>query len=497
MSSLSITTAIPYVNAPPHLGHALELVETDVLARHARARGRSVRFLTGTDDHAAKNVSAAAAAGVPVAEFVATNARRFEALRDPLALSNDDFIGTSSDPRHRPAVERLWARVAASGDLYRRHYEGLFCGGCEQFVTADDLVDGLCPEHLLAPEAVGEDNWFFRLSRYEGALRDALTSGRLRVEPEARRNEVLAFVDGGLHDFSVSRPRSRSQGWGIEVPGDPTQIIYVWFDALVNYISALGYGTGDVRYDTWWRDAEERVHVVGKGIVRFHAVSWPAILLAAGEPLPTALFVHDYLTVDGTKISKSLGNAVDPVALVHRFGTDALRWWLLRNAPRGTDADFTVAGLVDTANRDLANGVGNVVRRVATLAQLRSGAGFEAPAADEGIRATSALRAAAAELPPRVDRALERFDFRTALEAVTDTVAEVNRLLEATRPWESTTEQCDVARVLREAVGATRVVAGELEPFVPGFAHRARLALGDDGVPPAPTTVLFPRLRTD
>jgi methionyl-tRNA synthetase len=209
------------------------------------------------------------------------------------------------------------------------------------------------------------------------------------------------------------------------------------------------------------------------------------------------LFVHDYLTVDGTKISKSLGNAVDPVALADRFGTDALRWWLLRNAPRGTDADFTVAGLVDTANRDLANGVGNVVRRVATLAQLRSGVEFEAPAADEGVRATSALRAAAAELPARVDRALERFDFRSALEAVTDTVAEVNRLLEATRPWENTAERCDVAPVLREAVSATRVVARELEPFVPGFAQRARLALGADGVPPAPTTVLFPRLRTD
>jgi methionyl-tRNA synthetase len=493
MSTLYITTAIPYVNAPPHLGHALELVETYVLARHARSRGRPVRFLTGTDDHAAKNVAAAAAAGVSVESLVAANARRFAALREPLALSNDDFLHTASDARHRPAVERLWTRCAEAGDLYRKHYQGLFCNGCEQFVEPGDLVDGVCPEHLLRPEPVAEENWFFRLSRYEGALRDALTTGRLRVEPAARRNEVLGFVKAGLRDFSVSRPRDRSQGWGIPVPGDPTQIVYVWFDALVNYISALDYGTLDghgngAAYERWWRGANARVHVVGKGIVRFHAISWPAMLLSAGEPLPTDVLVHDYLTVDGTKISKSLGNTVDPVALVDRYGTDALRWWLLRSVPRVGEADFGVAGLVETVNRDLANGVGNLVNRVVSLVHtLRAGVVPRAPA-------DTAFDASVGALSDRVDRALDRFDFRNALEAISETVADANRYLEATRPWARDREPAEIDVVLRASVAAARIVARELAPFVPDSSARALDALGGDGDTLPPARALFPRL---
>ncbi len=398
MDTRYFTTAIPYVNAAPHLGHALELVQTDALARHARARGHAVRFLTGTDDHAAKNVSAAAAAGVAVAPFVAANAARFAALGRPLQISNDDFLHTATDPRHRPAVERLWHRCAAAGDLYRHRYEGLFCAGCEQFVEPDELVDGVCPEHRRAPEPIAEANWFFRLSRYEQPLRDAIASGRLRIEPEGRANEVLAFVEAGLHDFSVSRPRSRSNGWGIAVPGDPDQIVYVWFDALVNYISALGYGSGAPDYTRWWRDATARVHVVGKGIVRFHAVSWPAMLLSAGEPLPSAIFVHDYLTVDGLKIGKSLGNAIDPFVLVERYGPDALRWWLLREVPRAGDADFTTDGLVETANRDLANGIGNLVSRAVTLVQRRQGGRLDG--IDDGEAADGAVRARGGEHGP-------------------------------------------------------------------------------------------------
>ena len=498
MDTLYITTAIPYVNATPHLGHALELVETDVLARHARSRGRAVRFLTGTDDHAAKNVAAADEAGVPVADFVAANGSRFVALRGPLALSNDDFLHTASDPRHRPAVERLWARCHAAGDLYLRHYEGTFCSGCEQFVEPGDLVDGVCPEHLRPPEVVVEENWFFRLSRYEAPLRDALTSGRLRIEPRVRRNEVLAFLDAGLHDFSVSRPRARSHGWGIPVPGDPTQIVYVWFDALVNYISALDYGSAGTAgphpaYDTWWREADSRVHVVGKGIVRFHAVSWPAILLSAGEPLPTAVLVHDYLTVDGRKISKSLGNTVDPVTLVERFGTDALRWWLLRAVPRVGDGHFTVESLVEVANRDLANGVGNLVRRTVALARSRRGRAHSLPrtASDDE---TGALRAAVDRLPKRIDDALDRFDFRGALEAVVDTVTGANRYLEVTRPWERGRESRDVDGALGEVLAAARVVSRELEPFVPDLSARSLRALGERGDPPPPAAALFPRL---
>ena len=235
----TITTAIAYVNGDPHLGHALELVQADVLARHRRLRGDAVRLATGTDDNALKNVEAAAAAGVPLADFVAQKGDRFVELARALGLSHDDFIRTSTDPRHRPAVDRLWQACASAGDLYRRDYEGLYCVGCEAFVAAAELEDGLCPEHRTAPERVVERNWFFRLSRHEQALLELVASGRLRIEPEHRRNEVLAFVRGGLADFSVSRPRERARGWGIPVPGDPEQVVYVWFDALANYVSAL------------------------------------------------------------------------------------------------------------------------------------------------------------------------------------------------------------------------------------------------------------------
>jgi methionyl-tRNA synthetase len=301
-SRFYITTAIPYVNGDPHLGHALELVQADVLARHRRLRGKAVRFLSGTDDNALKNVDAAVAAGLPVAEFVAEKAQRFVDLAQPLQLSNDDFIRTSTDPRHRPGVEWLWRACAEAGDLYQRNYEGLYCSGCEAFLLPGDLHDGRCPEHGEPPELVVERNWFFRLSRYQGALLDLIESGRLRVEPEHRRNEVLAFVRSGLTDFSVSRAQERARGWGIPVPDDPEQVVYVWFDALANYITALRSGSNDDAYRKWWRESDERLHVIGKGIIRFHAIYWPAILVSAAQPLPTTIFVHDYLTVEGQKL---------------------------------------------------------------------------------------------------------------------------------------------------------------------------------------------------
>lgn len=273
-----VSTTIPYVNADPHVGFALECVLADVLARHRRLRGDAVRFGTGTDDNAAKNVRAAAAAGVEVDAFVAARAEAFAALREPLHLSTDDFIRTSDDPRHRPGVEELWQACAA--DLYERAYEGWYCAGCETFVEGE-----MCPEHGAA-ELVSERNWFFRLSRFVTPLLELLESGRLRVEPAERRNEVLAFVRGGLEDVSVSRSRERANGWGIAVPGDPSQAVWVWFDALANYVSALGYGSDDECFRQWWEHAERRVHVVGKDVTRFHAVVWPALLLSAGLPPP-------------------------------------------------------------------------------------------------------------------------------------------------------------------------------------------------------------------
>ena len=488
MNTFYVTTAIPYVNAAPHLGHALELVQADVLARHARLRGRAVRFLTGTDDNALKNVTAARAAGVDVHAFVDRNAGRFAALREPLACSFDDFIRTGADARHPAGVQRLWQECAAAGDLYQHSYRGLYCPGCEQFYPESELPDGLCPEHGVPPEAVAEENWFFRLSRYTDRIREILESGRVRIEPPARRNEVLALVRDGLTDFSVSRPAARAGGWGIPVPGDPGQVVYVWWDALANYITALGYGSGAPDYQRWWASPGERIHVIGKGIVRFHAVYWLALLLSAGLPLPTAVGVHDYLTVDGAKISKSAGNTVDPAGLSARYGVDAVRWWLLREvAPLG-DTDFTVDRLIRRADGDLANGLGNLVNRTLALA-WRHCAGRVPETVPDGR-----LGELCAGLPARIDRALHGFDFRAATGALWSVVDEGNRYVEAERPWEPAADARRDA-VLGGLIAACRRITTELEPFLPSGAARlrARLLSGDQVARPEP---VFPRLAS-
>ena len=477
-----VTTAIPYVNGDPHLGHALELVQADVLARHRRLRGDAVRFLTGTDDNALKNVTAAREAGAPVADFVAAKAGRFAALRRPLDLSHDDFIRTSADPRHRPAVERLWRACAAAGDLYERDYEGRYCAGCEAFLGEDELDAGRCPEHGQPPERVAERNWFFRLSRYRDPLFELVERGRLRIEPEHRRNETLGLLRGALEDFSVSRARARAGGWGIPVPGDDEQVVYVWFDALTNYVGALDFGTDGAAYREWWCGGAKRVHVIGKGILRFHALYWPALLLSAGEPLPTALFVHEYLTVDGRKLAKSLGDAVAPDPLAARYGGDALRWWLLRDVPRAGDADFREAQLAARAN-ELADGLGNLVNRTIALIARSRPDGLRPPprAHDRG----DALTAALAGVGPGIDAALDRFDLRAATDTLWTAVTEANRFVSAARPWElAAAERAGDERV-GEALDAVlwtldrscRTIACELRPFLPAAAARVEDAL--------------------
>jgi methionyl-tRNA synthetase len=533
-----LSTTIPYVNGRAHIGHALELVQADVLARHHRRIGDDVRLQSGTDDNSLKNVLAAEAAGISTRELVNRNAGEFAALREHLSLSFDDFIKTSSDPRHRPGVERLWRACAANGDLYRKTYQGLYCVGCEQFYTEAELDAGNCPDHGTPPQLVAEENWFFRLSKYADRLHAEISSGRLRIEPASRRNEVLGFIAAGLQDFSASRSVTRARGWGIEVPGDPSQVIYVWWDALGNYITALNYGAAghaapdehSSDYRRWWTDADRRVHVVGKGVLRFHAVYWPAILLSAGEPLPTDIFVHDYLTVDGRKISKSSASptggdgavdANDPVALTGTFGVDALRWWLLREVPRVGDTDFTVEKLVARANEDLAHGVGNLVNRVVSLVhayrngvvhpcapppgtsrRLAAAATPDHRGATDWPADAAALRAALEAAPGGVRTALHRFDFRAAAADVFQIVEEANRYVEASAPWQlARAERADGERdgrldqVLGALVGACQVLASELWPFLPDLAARVAAACDDfGGTLPKPRPV-FPRIE--
>jgi methionyl-tRNA synthetase len=472
-----ITTTIPYVNGDPHMGFALELVQADVLARHARTRGEEVRLLGGTDDNSLKNVQAAETAGVPVAQFVRARSQRLASLRGPLQLSFDDFIQTSVDARHQPGVERLWRACAAAGDLYQRDYVGLYCIGCEAFLTEQELVDGRCPEHRTEPERVSESNWFFRLSRYQETILDTIETGALRIEPEHRRNEIVSFLRSGLSDISVSRSVARAREWGIRVPGDPTQVVYVWFDALGNYISALGYGERADAYRTWWQQADRRLHVVGKGVIRFHAVYWPAFLLSAGEPLPTEIFVHDYLTFDGDKLSKSASHTLAPSDLVDRYGADALRWWCVRDVLRVGDTDFREELLAIRAN-ELADELGNLINRVVTLINRSR---------PDGLRATARLSGPARELSVRaqalsdlIDAALAEFEFRKASAAIADLAADANRFISRARPWElarqaANNDHCarlELDGSLAALTETCDTLAEELRPFLPQAAQR-------------------------
>ena len=431
-------------------------------------------------------------------EFVDQNAEAFVALGDALSLSVDDVIPTSRDPRHRPGVEQFWR--ACARDLYRKRYEGLYCTGCEQFYPPAELRDGRCPEHETVPQQVTEENWFFRLSRYAEPLREAITTGRLRIEPAGRRNEVLAFIDGGLADFSVSRPAGRAGGWGIPVPSDPSQVIYVWFDALCNYVTALGYGQDGEAYRRWWASEGDRVHLLGKGVLRFHAVYWPAMLLSSGQPLPTGIFVHDYLTAGGRKISKSATGAaaLEPAALAAEYGADAVRWWLLREVPRVGDADFTVDRLIAQADDELANGLGNLVNRVvAMIGKYRDGRVPDAgpvPAGGEDLDA--ALRQAG----DLVGAALDEFDYRQATAAVWAIADEANRFINRVRPWELAAAErageipARLDAVLYLLARACTAVGRELTPFLPDAAARiTRQCTPRDGRLPAPSPV-FRRL---
>ena len=468
-------------------------------------------FRPGTDDNSLKNVLAAEAAGAGVREFVDRNADAFAALSGVLSLTVDDFIRTSRDPRHRPGVERFWR--ACSRDLYRRRYEGLYCTGCEQFYAPAELRDGRCPEHETVPQRVSEENWFFRLSRYAAPLRAAITySAGCASSPPGGGTRCSRSSTPAWKTSPCPGPPGRAGGWGIPVPGDPGQVIYVWFDALCNYVTALGPGEED--YRRWWSGPGDRIHLLGKGVLRFHAVYWPAMLLSSGQPLPSAVFVHDYLTAGGRKISKSGGGgtALEPAALAAAYGADAVRWWLLREVPRVGDADFTAGRLTARADDELANGLGNLVNRVvAMIGRYRGGRvpGVAGPGAvaPGGERLAQACREANAA----AGAALEDFDFRRATAAVWRIVDEANAFVNRARPWELARAERDgtgpggggggrdggslLDAVLAQLLGACSVLGRELTPFLPDLAARvaAQCTPGGDGRLPSPRPV-FRRL---
>ncbi|WP_173931659.1 methionine--tRNA ligase [Chelativorans sp. Marseille-P2723] len=482
-----LTTSIPYVNAEPHIGFALELVQADVLARHYRSSGCEVRFQTGTDENSLKNVRAAEALGVPVPQLVAENAAKFLSLKEALRLSFNDFIRTSSHDRHRTGAERLWRACVAAGDVYKRAYRGLYCVGCEAFYKPADLIDGCCPEHGIPPEDIDEENWFFRLSRYEKDLRNAYERRTIEIVPEWRRDEILGWIEQGLEDFSISRSAARARGWGVPVPGDPDQVMYVWFDALGNYLTALDYGAGGDDFSRFWLNPSSREHVIGKGILRFHAIYWPAILLSAALPLPTRILVHGYVTVDGKKIGKSLGNAIDPVPLAQQLGSDALRYYLLRHIRSTGDGDFSSERFAQAYDSELAGQLGNLAHRVLSMIERYCDGVVPEPLAD--YETGNSISRSARALPDTVSKHLESFRFDKALGAIWRLVAEANKYVSDVQPWSLAKANGDdtaapsrkkLDRCLYDLAFVLHTVARCLEPLLPEKSRELFRKLGCD-----------------
>lgn len=449
-----ISTAIPYVNGDPHIGHSLEYVQTDVMARYLRIKygKENVYALTGSDENALKNVLAAEIAGKTTIEFIDEKTAEFKKLYETLNLSFDDFVRTTEE-RHINGAQKLWSRFKKE-DVYLDTYEGMYCVGCEEFKTEKDLEDGLCPEHKKKPEMVSEKNYFFKLSNYQEKIEKLIKEGVIKILPEKRKNEVLGFVKEGLKDFSISRSIARARNWGVPVPTDSGQVMYVWVDALSNYITALDFANEGELYKKFWdNDEVERIHVIGKGIVKFHALYWIGMLLSAGVPLPTQEFVHGYVTVEGNKIGKSLGNAIHPDEVIKKYGIDAFRYYLLKEIPAYGDGDFAYSRMDEIYKSDLQNGLGNLVSRVAAMA-------------GESMR----YKVQGTKLSSEVCGALEIYKFDVALGYVWARIKKADQYVSEKRVWELKDREREEA--LTWLVGEIRQIATDLQPFLPETAQK-------------------------
>ncbi len=452
MAKFYITNAIPYVNASPHIGHALEFIQSDTVKRYHQLRGEEVLLLCGSDENAVKNVQAAEAQGEEVQGFVDRHAKIFEELALKLNIKFDVFQkGSNSD--HYKASQKLWELCNQSGDIYKKSYKGLYCVGCELFYTKEELNEnGECFEHPgKALEEIEEENYFFKLSKYQDQLIQIIESGEYQIVPEFRKNEILKFIKSGLNDFSISRSNARAKNWGVPVPGDESQRIYVWFDALNIYQSGIGFESDEEKYHKWW---PADLHVIGKGIIRFHAVYWPAILLSAGIPLPKKLFVHEYFTVDGQKMSKTLGNVYNPIPFLEKYGADALRYFCLAKISPFQDGDFSEEKVIQAYNSDLANGLGNLAARVAKLCEKSD---FEAK---EKI----------SKLDPEVEKLLGEFKFNEALGWIWKIIQRADMRVNETQPWKL--EGLELKEILDELVSLILDVAYNLQPFLPETSEK-------------------------
>lgn len=498
MKPFYISTSIAYANSTPHLGYAMESIEADAIARFARQQGRETFFLTGTDEHGIKIYKTAAEKGKTAKELVDENAARFQALREPLNLSNDDFIRTSDQAKHWPSVQKIWQQLEKNGDIFEKEYEGLYCEGCEAFYQEKDLVDGNCPNHLKPPVVLKEKNWFFRLSKYSDQIVKLFETGKIRIEPEFRQREFLAIAKEGLTDVSFSRPVS-ALPWGIPVPEDETQNMYVWCDALTNYISALGYKENSENFQKFWTNGEV-VHVIGKDIVRFHAGIWIGMLLSAGMKLPDTILIHGFITSDGQKMSKSLGNVVDPFEMVEKYGTDALRYFVLREVPIGRDGDYTKQRFEESYTAHLANNLGNLLNRVVSMAKK-----YEiSPQLVDGKDHQEEV----AKMEKKIDAAMQTFSLNEAMDVIWETLSWANKRIDDDKPWSvAKTDPSALPAILSPIAELLRRSAIQLLPFLPTTSEKMLAVLGRSAEDSAPwgqasdwntfggAEILFPRIE--
>ena len=501
-SKFYITTSIAYANAAPHIGFAMEVLQADALARYHRMLGDDVFLLSGTDENGAKMKKTAEEKKVEVQKFADENSAKFQLLLDALNVSNDDFIRTTDKTRHWPSAQKIWQRLVDSGDIYKDSYEGYYCVGCEAYLTEKDLIDGKCPNHQKAPEKIKEENYFFKLSKYSDQIQEKIESDELEILPKTRKNEILNIIRSGLRDVSFSRPKSVLD-WGVPVPNDETQTMYVWCDALTSYISALGYGDfnnnsplerdrsakqmGCVKFQKYW---PANIHIIGKDILRFHAAIWPAMLLSAGLSLPKKLFVHGFVTSDGQKISKSLGNVIDPLEITEKYGVDALRYYLLKEIPSGGDGDFSFERFEEVYRSDLQNGLGNLTARALTMPEkyfnnkvpdvdYEKTGQAETYSKDSENRTFSSSRIEFEKVWQSIESSINEFKLDQILgliisfgdikkEGMNGVVSKLNNYIDYSQPWKLIKEDKEkTAIIVYNLLESLRQIAWMIRPFLP------------------------------
>lgn len=498
-----ITTAIDYVNSLPHIGTAYEKLGADVLARWKRQQGYNVHFQMGNDEHSTNVIKAAAVAGLEPKKYCDGMRKKFEDVWKKLEISYDDFIQTSEE-RHIKGTQELFQLIYKAGDIHKGHYEGWYCESCEAYYTEKDLVDGVCPNHKSKPKWLQEENWFFKLSKYQQKLLEFIDKNPNFIEPQSRRNEVINVIKSGLQDISVSREGFE---WGIPVPFDKEHVVYVWFDALANYITAAGFGCDAKKFKKLW---PADVHMIGKDIIRFHCIIWPAMLMSAGLPLPKTVFAHGFVYLKGEKMSKTLGNVVQPFDVIDKYGADALRYYLLRSAPFGRDADFTWENFIERYNADLANGIGNLVARTRGMIEryfdgkIPPFPPFSLPAdavvagkGGEGGLSKIAL-GAATKVAAALDYTNGELEFNTALSAIMDAVSAADKYINENVPWELAKkgDTKKLAEVLGNVYQAIKDITELLTPFIPSTCEKIKRQMGFGKKKVGEAENLFPRIET-